>query len=246
MKRNKGITLVALIITIVIMLILVAVSVNVIIKSNLLGIAEKVTNKYNTVAQKESKTNSIEIDGKTYNSIDGYIETISKTNNSNSVGKKISEAFEIPHVSSENGNEYVNASVNKVEPDMFMPELQSDVEHLNNTTTDSTLKNAFGNLLESIDLYGKDGIKEQDINMEPYKFLSAILSLNIEEIATEDNPIKVTFVLNSLTDNMKADVLYYCEAHGWEILDGEIISLNQVVFYIHSGADGVPVALIYR
>ena len=40
-NRNKGITLVALIITIVVMLILVAVSVNVIIKSNLIGTAEK-------------------------------------------------------------------------------------------------------------------------------------------------------------------------------------------------------------
>ena len=40
-NRNKGITLVALIITIVVMLILVAVSVNVVIKSNLIGTAEK-------------------------------------------------------------------------------------------------------------------------------------------------------------------------------------------------------------
>ena len=41
MKRNKGITLIALIITIIVMLILVAVSVNVIIKSNLIGTAGK-------------------------------------------------------------------------------------------------------------------------------------------------------------------------------------------------------------
>ncbi len=40
-NRNKGITLIALIITIIILLILVAVSVNVIIKSNLIGTAEK-------------------------------------------------------------------------------------------------------------------------------------------------------------------------------------------------------------
>ena len=73
MRKNKGITLVALIITIVVMLILVAVSVNVIIKSNLLGIAEKATKKYNTVAEEESKTDSIEIDGKIYNSIDEYM-----------------------------------------------------------------------------------------------------------------------------------------------------------------------------
>ena len=44
-KKNKGITLIALIITIVILLILVAVSVNVLIKSNLIGIAEKTVKK---------------------------------------------------------------------------------------------------------------------------------------------------------------------------------------------------------
>ena len=41
MKKNKGITLIALIITIIVMLILVAVSVNILIKSNLIGNAEK-------------------------------------------------------------------------------------------------------------------------------------------------------------------------------------------------------------
>lgn len=44
-KKNKGITLIALIITIVVLLILVAVSVNILIKSNLIGIAEKTVKK---------------------------------------------------------------------------------------------------------------------------------------------------------------------------------------------------------
>ena len=72
-NRNKGITLVALIITIVVMLILVAVSVNVIIKSNLIGTAEKTVNKYKTASEEESKGGVIEIDGKKYNSIEDYI-----------------------------------------------------------------------------------------------------------------------------------------------------------------------------
>lgn len=41
MKTNKGITLIALIITIIVLLILVAVSVNILIKNNLIGTAEK-------------------------------------------------------------------------------------------------------------------------------------------------------------------------------------------------------------
>ena len=76
-NRNKGITLVALIITIVVMLILVAVSVNVVIKSNLIGTAEKTVNKYKTASEEESKGGVIEIDGKKYNSIEDYINVSS-------------------------------------------------------------------------------------------------------------------------------------------------------------------------
>ena len=46
MKEEKGITLIALIITIIVMLILVAVSVAVVINSNLIGAAEKAANGY--------------------------------------------------------------------------------------------------------------------------------------------------------------------------------------------------------
>ena len=53
MKENKGITLIALIITIVIMLILVAVSVNVLINSNIIGQAEKAAKGYKTAYERE-------------------------------------------------------------------------------------------------------------------------------------------------------------------------------------------------
>ena len=74
MRKDKGITLVVLIITIIVMLILVAVSVNVLIKSDLMGIAEKTTDKYKTAAQEESKGGTIEINGKKYGSIEDYRE----------------------------------------------------------------------------------------------------------------------------------------------------------------------------
>ena len=51
--KNKGITLIALIITIVIMLILVAVSVNVLINSNIIGQAEKAAKGYKTAYEQE-------------------------------------------------------------------------------------------------------------------------------------------------------------------------------------------------
>lgn len=53
MKNQKGITLVALIITIIVMLILVAVSVAVVINSNLLGAADKATTEYKNKADQE-------------------------------------------------------------------------------------------------------------------------------------------------------------------------------------------------
>ena len=72
--KNRGITLVALIITIIVMLILVAVSVNVLIKSNLIGIAEKTTGKYKTASEEEGKGEAIEIGGKKYNSLEEYLK----------------------------------------------------------------------------------------------------------------------------------------------------------------------------
>ena len=73
MKKNKGITLIALIITIIVMLILVAVSVNVLIKSNLIGTAEKAVDKYKTASEEEANGGTIEINGKKYASIEDYI-----------------------------------------------------------------------------------------------------------------------------------------------------------------------------
>ena len=81
MKRNQGITLVALIITIIVMLILVAVSVNFIVKSNLINTAEKAANGYkNAKAQEENiGNNPITINGKEYSSLDEYLAQFSGT-----------------------------------------------------------------------------------------------------------------------------------------------------------------------
>lgn len=73
MKKNKGITLIALIITIIVMLILVAVSVNILIKSNLIGTAEKATNAYKTATEEEANGGKIKIGDIEYDSIDEYI-----------------------------------------------------------------------------------------------------------------------------------------------------------------------------
>ena len=76
MKEEKGITLIALIITIIVMLILVAVSVAVVINSNLIGAAEKAANGYKTAY--EDEINLIE-EGE--NLIDDYIGGVEKKHN---------------------------------------------------------------------------------------------------------------------------------------------------------------------
>ena len=64
-REEKGITLVALIITIVVMLILVAVSVNVIVNSDLIGHAEKTGDAYRNAIAKEEAYNPSIGNGKT-------------------------------------------------------------------------------------------------------------------------------------------------------------------------------------
>ena len=73
MRKNKGITLIALIITIVVMLILVAVSVNIIINSNIIGQAEKAAEGYKTAYEQEANGGEIEINGKKYGSVEEYL-----------------------------------------------------------------------------------------------------------------------------------------------------------------------------
>ena len=55
------------------MLILVAVSVNVLIKSNLIGTAEKATDKYKIASEEESKGGAITIGDIKYDSMEAYL-----------------------------------------------------------------------------------------------------------------------------------------------------------------------------
>ena len=73
MKNKKGITLVALIITIIVMLILVNVSVQIVIKSDLIGTAENTVEKYKIAHEQEQNIGKITVDGKTYDNIEDYI-----------------------------------------------------------------------------------------------------------------------------------------------------------------------------
>ena len=72
MRKEKGITLVALIITIVVMLILVAVSINILVNSNLIGHAEKTGDAYAGAIKNEENfgNDGITVNGKKYANVE--------------------------------------------------------------------------------------------------------------------------------------------------------------------------------
>ena len=74
-NKEKGITLIALIITIIVMLILVGVVVTVVIQSNLLGTAKTAGDKYKTAYEDESNMSEVTVNGEKYASIEDYIES---------------------------------------------------------------------------------------------------------------------------------------------------------------------------
>lgn len=73
MKNQKGITLVALIITIVVMLILVAVSVAVVVNSNIIGHAEKAGEAYTSADDKMSTVGSEKVINGNTASVENYM-----------------------------------------------------------------------------------------------------------------------------------------------------------------------------
>ena len=91
-NKEKGITLIALIITIIVMLILVGVVVTVVIQSNLLGTAKTAGDKYKTAYEDESNMSEVTIDGKKYASIEDYLESIKPL--PEGAGKRFSETKE--------------------------------------------------------------------------------------------------------------------------------------------------------
>lgn len=154
--------------------------------------------------------------------------------------RSIVGAIDMPKVSSSRGT----ATLSSVTEGMYDSELQRIVDQLNSAKRNATVADAFGIDLKDIDLYNGDGLKNERIDMTQYKFLSAVMDIQITDAEpSEENPVKVTFVANNMTENIEVDVLHYCEIHGWEVLEGEKLSANEVAAEFHSAS---PVALIYK
>ena len=94
MKNQKGITLVALIITIVVIMILVAVSVTVALQSGLFSATSKAASDTRAAAEKENElaAGKVTVEGTEYNSIQEYIDTLGGSTGSGS-GEMITFTF---------------------------------------------------------------------------------------------------------------------------------------------------------
>ena len=142
----------------------------------------------------------------------------------------------------------VGVTVSRITEDMYEEEVQEQVNALNDATAESTVRDAFlavftEDELPVIDLYNKDGILQEKMDLSEFKFLSSVMDLSLETEPTEENPVEVTFTANNLTDNTEVFILHLCEEHNWEMLETEITDGNQVIASFHSAS---PIALIYR
>ncbi len=81
MKKNSGITLIALIITIIIMIVLVSISIAILINSDLMGKAQEAGEKTQEAYDEESRIGKgLNVKGKTYNNIDEYLASLKSKN----------------------------------------------------------------------------------------------------------------------------------------------------------------------
>lgn len=106
--KNKGITLIALIITIIIMLILVGVTIQVAVNSNLFETAEGATQDWDATQQQEKNLagGKVTIDNVTYNSIDEYFEA-----NKQGAGNEDDDALEISFTYSHDMETWINEDI---------------------------------------------------------------------------------------------------------------------------------------
>lgn len=145
--------------------------------------------------------------------------------------------------------EEVGVKMEEVKADTFPEEIQKEVDALNQADAETTLQAAFEGVfgkdkMPQVDLYNVDGLKQENMDLKEFKFLSPVMNLTLEEEPTEEKPVEVTFTVNNLTDKVEPFILHRCEKHGWELLETEKVSDNQVKASFHSA--GGPVAVVYR
>jgi len=86
-KQNRGITLIALIITIVVMLILVAVVVSTTINSNLINKVKRAKGEWEEAEREDSNIAGMEVNGVKYDSLQDYVDGLGGSDTGNGAGE---------------------------------------------------------------------------------------------------------------------------------------------------------------
>ena len=79
----------------------------------------------------------------------------------------------------------VGVTVSRITEDMYEEEVQEQVNALNDAPAESTVRDAFlavftEDELPVIDLYNKDGILQEKMDLSEFKFLSSVMDLSLE------------------------------------------------------------------
>lgn len=130
----------------------------------------------------------------------------------------------------------------------YPQEIVDLVNQVNQSGPDVTVKDSFGTLfdLSQIRLFDKDSVYLKNAGDLPGKmyYLSPMLEVVFNDVTpSADNPVRVNFTVNNLTDGMDVYALYYCPEHGWELIEAEVTADNQVTVAFHNGTSAV--ALVY-
>lgn len=139
-------------------------------------------------------------------------------------------------------------SWDEIQAGEYPTELMSVLDAINTAGRGASARAILGRMIDlsAVRVYDTSSVYLEDGEsyFENMYFLSAARTLNFYDVQpSEDNPVKVTFTANNMTDTMKVYVLYYCPEHGWELLETTRAADNQVTAAFHSGP-GIAV-LVY-
>lgn len=154
----------------------------------------------------------------------------------------ITTALDTNNVSSSQGTVSVSKDVDTAN---LPEEGKKGVEALKSIKAGTTLREAMKAAGLDVETFTVQSGSGKEIKLEDLKALTTVADFKIEGAEpSEENPVDVTFTVNNATDDIEIYALYFCEEHGWELLETKTADAkNQVVASFHSA--GGPVALVY-
>lgn len=132
--------------------------------------------------------------------------------------------------------------------DHYSKDILDIMDYINSLTENLSVEDVMGKFIDvsKIKVFDEKSVFVSDghKDLKYMHFLSEMKELTFYDVEpSEENPVKVTFTANNMTDTMEVYVLYYCPEHGWELLKTERTADNQVTAAFHAGTS--LAALVY-